>query len=175
MEPDVAPLGAPTPVTRAAVVESWSPGVLEASSSRLLGTLVHRLLQRQPSDADAEQVAQQLVRIDEFAEIEDLQNVTSRAAALFRSLRAHADVAPLLAAGVCHYEVPFSWHGPGGEAPLVRGRIDCVVQHGDARLTILEFKTGQPRPEHSAQTSVYVEALRAARPGWEIDAKIVYG
>jgi ATP-dependent exoDNAse (exonuclease V) beta subunit len=58
-------------------------------------------------------------------------------------------------------------------ATVVRGRIDCVVDCGE-RLTILEFKTGGARPEHEAQISTYVAALRKIFPSREIDARLIY-
>jgi hypothetical protein len=44
----------------------------------------------------------------------------------------------------------------------------------DGTLTVLEFKTGVPRPEHTAQATLYAEALRAAWPGKIVTFKILY-
>jgi ATP-dependent exoDNAse (exonuclease V) beta subunit len=55
----------------------------------------------------------------------------------------------------------------------VRGAIDCLVL-SENRATILEFKTGRPRPEHAVQAAVYAEAAQAALPGCTIDVKIIY-
>jgi hypothetical protein len=45
---------------------------------------------------------------------------------------------------------------------------------GEGRATILEFKTGRPRPEHQIQAAVYAEAARAALTEHTVDVKIVY-
>ena len=42
------------------------------------------------------------------------------------------------------------------------------------KITILEFKTGQPRPEHQAQLHVYHRAAERLFPGLSIDARLVY-
>jgi ATP-dependent exoDNAse (exonuclease V) beta subunit len=58
---------------------------------------------------------------------------------------------------------------------LVRGTVDCVVETAPGSLTVLEFKTGRPRPEHQAQVEIYVHAMRQACPGTSIDARVIYG
>jgi ATP-dependent exoDNAse (exonuclease V) beta subunit len=57
---------------------------------------------------------------------------------------------------------------------VLRGTVDCLVESAPQRLTILEFKTGRPRPEHQAQVDLYVQALRQAFPGAIIDSRLVY-
>ena len=41
-------------------------------------------------------------------------------------------------------------------------------------MTIVEFKTGRPRPEHEAQVALYRDALREVAPTTPVDAKLVY-
>ena len=57
---------------------------------------------------------------------------------------------------------------------LMRGIIDCVVITPDGHATLLEFKTGMPRPEHRLQVSLYASALRNSLGSDEISVKIVY-
>ena len=54
---------------------------------------------------------------------------------------------PLLAAGTCYFEVPFSLRSPDGRpGDVVRGVIDCLVVRPDGSATVLEFKTGEAPP-----------------------------
>ena len=69
------------------------------------------------------------------------------------------------------HEVPFTTRLEG---VVVRGTIDCLVQAVPNKITILEFKTGQPRPEHQAQLHVYHRAAERLFPGLSIDARLVY-
>jgi hypothetical protein len=39
---------------------------------------------------------------------------------------------------------------------------------------VIEFKTGQPLPEHEAQVAIYREALASAWPGREVSARLFY-
>jgi hypothetical protein len=42
-------------------------------------------------------------------------------------------------------------------------------------VTVLEFKTGRPRPEHQAQAELYRRAAAALFPEAAVDARVVYG
>ena len=187
IEIDIAPLRSAQPAVAFVSTETGAVGRFSDAAAesfpgvdvRLLGTLVHRLFQRHPSgDLETEAIARlvpRLIRPDELAEVDDPDDLFARGAALFLSLRSQSEVRALLSDGVCHYELPFSLQRVGEPAVVVRGRIDCVVRHADGRLTILEFKTGQRRPEHEAQAAIYVDALRAAMPDSNVSARIVYG
>ena len=78
------------------------------------------------------------------------------------------------------HEVPFAWVGEGTRS---RGAIDCVVARSSAdeagapslsQLTVVEFKTGQPRPEHLEQVIRYKEAVASLFPRVPIAAALVY-
>jgi ATP-dependent helicase/nuclease subunit A len=149
-----------------------------ASSDRLICTIVHRLFARrlaaESDEASVAQIVPRLVRSEELVDAPAMTDLAARAAAVYRTLRARPDVVALLESGVCHYEVPFSYAPPDRPETLIRGAVDCLVVFASGRATILEFKTGAPRPAHERQAAVYVEALAAALPGLEISAKIVY-
>jgi ATP-dependent helicase/nuclease subunit A len=149
-----------------------------AASGRLLGTLVHRLFQRQPSPHLSHEtlaaLAERLVRPDERADLTEINSVVSLAAATFQTLRARDDIRDLLAEGECHYEVPFSFRPEGAEGRVVRGRIDCLVVRPDGRITVVEFKTGQARIEHRQQIEFYESVVRSMAPDATVDARIVY-
>jgi ATP-dependent helicase/nuclease subunit A len=66
--------------------------------------------------------------------------------------------------------VPFSLLADGA---VVRGCMDCLVVSGD-RVTVLEFKTGRPRPEHAAQVEIYRKAAQAMFPRAVVEARVVY-
>jgi RecB family exonuclease len=147
-------------------------------SERLLGTVVHRLFQRSLSpslDRDAiTRIVPTLVRPAEMVDVADRLAFAERAAELFTRVREREDIAALLVGGRCLYEVPFTFASPERPDSLIRGAVDCVVIHPDGGATILEFKTGIPRPEHQDQLAFYSAALRSVLGIGEIGLKIVY-
>ena len=151
-----------------------------ATSSRFVGTLVHRLLQRigvgDPGggirDAQAiRDIAMRLVRRDEVDDLGDLQHVVDAAVAAYESLCAREDVRVLYQAGRALHEVPFTMSIDGR---IVRGSFDCVVETAPGAFTLLEFKTGRERLEDRRQVELYLQALRYLFPGASIEARVVY-
>jgi len=144
-------------------------------SDRLIGTLVHRLLQRVgfrdlTSDVIRDAVAR-LVRQDEIDDSDDVQALVDAVAAAYTMIGARADVRELYTAGRTLHEVPFTMT-IGGR--VLRGTVDCLVETAPGRFTLLEFKTGRPRPEHEAQVNLYLQAMKRTFPDAAIDAKLVY-
>jgi hypothetical protein len=98
---------------------------------------------------------------------------------VYRSLAGASDLREYFSKGRPFFEVPFSL-AVGGR--LVRGTIDCLIQEraldsADAaivKMTVLEFKTGAPRPEHREQATLYRLAAEAAHPGATVEARLVY-
>ena len=101
--------------------------------------------------------------------------------------------------GVPLYEVPFSmeihpgggsgapsaesaapsaeWAAPSAERRtpiIVRGSIDCLIQKPDGSITVVEFKTGRPRPSHERQLGLYVAAARMCFPDTMVDGTLIY-
>jgi ATP-dependent exoDNAse (exonuclease V) beta subunit len=144
-------------------------------SDRLIGTLVHRLLQRvgfrDLAFDEIRRVTSRLVRQDEIDESDDLDAIVDAAAAAYGAIGARTDVRELYAAGRVLHEVPFTMRIDGR---VLRGTVDCLVETASGHLTVLEFKTGRPRPEHQAQVNLYVHAMKGAFPDATIDAKLVY-
>jgi ATP-dependent helicase/nuclease subunit A len=200
--PRVAPADAPpadfTALTIAAdspasAVTSWGGAADRATgdpaegvaslSDRLVGTLVHRMLQTAGESGrgrDAEDVAllaRALLLDEEVAALDDVDAAVRQAAAAFRALAARDDVRTLLGSGECLYEVPFSFR-QGGRT--LRGTIDCLVSRAPAPgappadVTVVEFKTGRKRPEHQAQLDAYVAAARALFPGADVSGRLIY-
>ena len=62
----------------------------------------------------------------------------------------------------------------GKETGVPSGAVDLVLVARGGELVIVEFKTGQPRPEHAAQLAVYQEAMQAAWPDRAVDTLLVY-
>ena len=146
----------------------------------LAGTLVHRLFQfadALPSSASVDEqraFAASLVRPEERATLGDADAVVDRAHAAWTSMKAQPEVARLLASGVRLHEVPFSLRAARDPRRVLRGTVDCLVRADDGSLTVVEFKTGRPRPGHQRQLDVYVEALRARFPGVAVSGRLVY-
>jgi hypothetical protein len=107
-------------------------------------------------------------------DVPDLDALALEAAGVYVRLRGRADLTALLSAGVCHYEVPFSFVPPDRPDDVVRGVVDCLVESPDGSVTVLEFKTGRPRPEHEAQAAVYADAVAAALGFGRVTVKILY-
>jgi ATP-dependent exoDNAse (exonuclease V) beta subunit len=165
-----------TDVGTAADAGAQAPDTVGAESERVLGTVVHRLLQAlgtasDPSLEDAAAVALRLLRPDEAAGLADRDAFAARAASVYQRLCSHPEVRSLYAASDILHEVPFALRQGG---IVVRGSIDCLVRQGPDALTVLEFKTGRPRTEHSAQVAVYASVAERLFPGARVDSKLIY-
>jgi len=144
-------------------------------SGRWIGILVHRLLQREefiaePSDDRLREMARAMLDAAVLAELDDPAVVLDCAVTGFRQISSRADVRDLYRSGRPYHEVPFTMVVDG---KIVRGTIDCLVASSD-RVTVLEFKTGRPRPEHQAQAEVYRLAAQAIFPAAAVESRLVY-
>ena len=149
-----------------------------ATHDRIAGTLVHRLIQRQAAadgvDSDLAGLALTLARPEELVDIGDKAALGTRVADAYSALVGREEVGSLLRSGRLHFEVPVSYF-PGESAGVaVRGQVDCLLEAPDGSLTVIEFKTGRPHPEHERQANLYVEALRAIWQDRAIFMRIVY-
>jgi RecB family exonuclease len=151
------------------------------TTERLTGTLVHRLFERRlPPTATASDVrlaVPLLVRAEELVDVADVPALEQSVVDLYLALRSREDVSGLLGGGTCLYEVPFSYQPQNGDLAdqvLIRGVVDCLVVTPDGQVTVLEFKTGQPRPEHERQAGVYADAIGALFGQNRVAVKIVY-
>ena len=144
-------------------------------SDRLVGALVHRLLQRAGiggalDDTELLDLAERLITAEERIALMDPLDVAHHAVSAYRALRNRADVMQLYASGETLHEVPFSFLVDGG---FIRGAIDCLVVT-PGRVTVLEFKTGRRRHEHAVQVEIYRQAAQAMFPDAVIETRIVY-
>jgi ATP-dependent helicase/nuclease subunit A len=143
-------------------------------SDRLVGTLVHRLLDRLgfgAAPAAARDLAPRLLRREEAADAADDASLLDDAVAAYAALAECDEVRALYAAGDALHEVPFTMRVDGA---WLRGSIDCVIRDATGALTVLEFKTGKPRPEHAAQVELYRRAMSLMFPGAAVAARLVY-
>jgi hypothetical protein len=69
--------------------------------------------------------------------------------------------------------VPFTFDPPDRGSERVRGAVDCLLLHDDGSATVLEFKTGAPRPEHETQARLYAAAIQAALRT-PVDFRVLY-
>ena len=151
----------------------WADG---EDSDRLVGSLVHRLLQREglAGPVSDEWVAERLaslVRVEESIAIADREALIRRAAAAYRAFSSHQGLRVLYQSGAAFHEVPFSLRVGGG---VVRGTIDCLVRGVDGTVTVVEFKTGRRRPEHQAQADLYRQAAHALFPDSRVVTQLLY-
>jgi len=177
---DFAPLTVDASMVATAVTAGGAAPARDISAhvpaaDRLLGTLVHRMLQRaiDPSAAAEEMTAaaRALALDEELAAVEDLDRALADAVATYRAIAARGDVAALLTSGERLHEVPFSLRRAG---QLLRGTIDCLVMRPDGSVAVVEFKTGRRRAEHQAQLDAYVEAARGLFPGADVRGVLIY-
>jgi ATP-dependent helicase/nuclease subunit A len=145
-------------------------------SERLLGVVVHRLLQRLAGARDVTDLhlrgeIAHVLRPDDLTEIEDRAAFENEVICAYHALRDRADVGELYASGDALHEVPFTMRAGDG---ILRGTIDCLVRTSGGRVTILEFKTGRPRPEHERQAELYRRAAERLFPDAAIESRLVY-
>ena len=101
------------------------------------------------------------------------------AAQLYARFAAQEEVAALAGRDAL-WEVPFSLRLPAAASPaagrpaVLRGAIDCLARDPDGRVTVLEFKTGAPHPDHRRQLDAYVAAARAMFPKAAVVGRLVY-
>ena len=150
-------------------VEGRTPSVI-------LGTIVHRLLQRfgirddmDPSQLGAE--VWRLVQPEEVPDIRDRIAFENDVICGYGALLRRPDVRHLYLSGTALHEVPFTMRLEGA---IVRGTIDCLIRSTSGRVTVLEFKTGRPRPEHERQANLYRRAAEVLFPGAEVETRLVY-
>ena len=164
--------GVATAASPAAVSATAPAG---AASSRIVGRLVHRLLQRfGVADIDDRSLlasAADLLHREERAEIPPDSDLLQDVVARFQAIRRHPRFASTHEAGEAYYEVPFTLVENG---EIVRGAIDCVIRRADGSIHVLEFKTGRPRDEHAGQADVYRRAVASAFPGSRVVVDVLY-
>jgi len=145
-------------------------------SDRLVGSLVHRLLQREGLAVDVgdEWIVERLgslMRVEESIAMPDRGEIIHRAARAYRAFTRHPELGALYRSGTAFHEVPFSLEVNGR---VIRGTIDCLVRDAHGDVVLLEFKTGRRRPEHEAQTALYERAAASLFPGNRVLTQLVY-
>jgi RecB family exonuclease len=116
-----------------------------------------------------------LLRGEEAIDVVDRRELAVSAVRQFAALRRRPDLVALLESGACHFELPFSLEmplDPGGVR--VRGSIDCLVLGRDGAATVVEFKTGRPRPAHAEQLEIYRQAACEFLQRTDVQARIFY-
>ena len=139
-------------------------------SSLEAGVLVHRALEAGTDDLEA------LLRDDERAGIDDVAALLVKAREALTRIRVHPDVLEIFGDGASivwrRHEVPFSWKSLNGT--IVRGTFDCLIERVTGAIEVLEFKTGQPTPEHQRQLEAYVAAAQALFPTRMVRGRLIY-
>jgi ATP-dependent helicase/nuclease subunit A len=154
-----------------------SPKVDRGQFDRIVGTLVHRMLQRFGFDPVATMTRQAVLRIlrpeeSAAASVErTAAELADAALDAYRSICGRPEIRALYSAGVRLHEVPFTMRLDG---VVLRGTIDCLIRTAPDRMTVLEFKTGQPRDDHRVQLDLYRQAAERLFPALSVDARLVY-
>jgi ATP-dependent helicase/nuclease subunit A len=164
----------------AAIVESdalESPAHGRGDSDRLVGRLVHRLIQRLGCSASVEtarECVSQLIRPEELFECDarlDADTTFDAAVAGYQAVARRDDVRMLHSSSQKLHEIPFTMKV---EETWLRGTIDCLVCDESGVLTVLEFKTGRPRREHEGQIELYRRAAQRLFPHYPVATRLVY-
>ena len=190
----LAPLPLRPVIVRRSVTDTVGPDgsatEVDAASSepgdRVIGRLVHRMLERLEGrtidPAAARAAAVELLRPDEALEVADVEEATGTASSLYARLTGQPELATLVA-GPSLFEVPFSLLVSGADLGgpthsdrpvLLRGTIDWLVRGADGGITVVELKTGRPRPEHHRQLDLYTRAVKTMFRGVRVDARLVH-
>jgi ATP-dependent helicase/nuclease subunit A len=149
------------------------------SNARIVGSLVHRLLERQPSDPGRTAIldtAAGLLLATERVQQTDLPSLLHAAVDRYLALVSRPDLCTLFSSGRRWHEVPVTVVSGGLRT---RGSIDTLIVmdrlEGSApRAIVLEFKTGDAAPWHQAQLDQYVTAAKALLPGTTVEGILVY-
>jgi len=146
------------------------------ASDRLIGTLVHRLVQRLGLVVEATpervyDIASRLVRPEEVDDGDDFNAVIDAAVRAYEALGSHPSVRELYLSGPALHEVPFTTRVDGR---VLRGTVDCLIRSATGQMTILEFKTGRQRPEHAAQVELYRRAIQQVFPDCAVETRLIY-
>ena len=154
------------PVTAGATIAAEAPGRQTAAGKE---EARHRVIVR---------FVHEWVRHETARPADEIADAT---ADLWARIMKQPDLAALLVRD-CLFEVPFSLRptesgspaAEGGPLRVLRGTIDCLVRHSGGDVTVLEFKTGRPRPDHHCQLAVYVSATRAMFPEVSVEGRLIY-
>jgi len=148
---------------------------------RLLGTVVHRLIQMRfdpatPLSGLSQRLAA-FVPAEDRLDVENWDELVNEGLARYAAMYASPQYRELVESGECLFEVPFSHAAVDAESgadTVVRGVIDCLVVPTTGPATVLEFKTGVPRGGHDEQARRYQAAIRAILGKNDVEVKILY-
>ena len=138
--------------------------------------MVHRLLQRlgfdePPPLETIRDAASRLLRAAEIDDGGDIAALIEMSAVTYSAMCGREDVREIYTATRKFHEVPFSMTLDGR---ILRGTVDCLAETSPGHLSVIEFKTGRPRPEHARQVELYRRAMEHIFPDFSIDARLVY-
>ena len=142
--------------------------------ARLVGALVHRLIERWGlPPVPLTEVERGLALASEWQgpQRDSDADVAAIAGGLYAALADREDLRALFHGADAWHEVPVALREDG---QLLRGTIDTVLRAGDGSVTVLEFKTGRPSPQHQIQLDRYVRATRGLFPDAAVQGRVVY-
>ncbi len=152
------------------------PGTDREVNPRLLGILVHRLLEQarpgavDPSPPDPDGVARMIDEVAPHVDADERKRLTTAAAAAVGALSAHPGARVIMGS-------PDRWH----EVPLVLREGDTVwsgvadiVAVASGEATVVDWKTGAADPSHREQLDRYVRAVRALAPELAVRGVLLY-
>jgi ATP-dependent helicase/nuclease subunit A len=184
--PSLEPLATHAMLQRARVTELAAGAGAGVPSSRerplldadlVTGRAVHRLLAHADThDREAALRTRVIADLDpdERLAVGDAETFAADVVALVRDVWRDESLRRDLASPEARFEVPIVFrHETHGAVRLVRGTMDCLVPAGE-QLLVLEFKTGRPQASHRRQLDLYVDAVRAMRPGMPVSGRLIY-
>ena len=104
----------------------------------------------------------------------DAESIVDRAIPVYVGMRSQPQLASVLEAGTCVFEVPVSFCAAEVPGRVVRGVIDCLAQMPGGEVVVVDFKTGTARDTDQQQLDLYIGAVRHLCPGQQVRGFVVY-
>ena len=145
-----------------------------AADPQRVGTLVHRLLERDAVRGRTLEDALALARALDAVSgsvVGDPDRVVEAATSLVHRLLADPELGARLSLEPRWHEVPVVLRDA---TRILRGAADLVVQQAPGRFEVLEFKTGRAHPSHERQLQLYVEAISSVTAGSAVTGRLIY-
>ena len=136
------------------------------TSARTLGTLIHQVIERLPTDAncDVESLVATTAARMPVTVPDALSDIAIERVRTFVASPVHAEIA---SASVCYREVDFVYQVQDENPRIVlHGQIDCLYQSAAGEWTLLDFKTGDAHndllDDYLVQLAIYASAAEQA-------------
>lgn len=138
---------------------------------RLLGILVHRMLERaRPESAGVGDVGRLVDEVAPHMEPDERQRLADAALAAVSALSAHPGARAIMGGADRWHEVPLLLR----DGDTVWSGVADLVAVASGEATVVDWKTGAADPAHGEQLDRYVRAIRALAPDLTVRGVLLY-